>query len=492
MDPASASELSEILARAGVQPAAVAELMAWARARSSALIAGLDRDSPLGQSLAPGLAQLVMRRSDDRVGVIPQLPPVLVAPTPAPARGAETPVREAPSAVELADEAALDGLDPDATIAVPSPRPAEVDAPGSDEVSRSSGPSRSAPRATARVISRPNLGAAIEAALHGENSGDLEVPAEPATASAYSEDDPTIGGFARFANVRRAPSPSESRAPLTQGFARHAERVAAEPSQFLDVPAPPSFVTSESNTSMRVFGVTGDSERSTSLVVGIPDDDTADVPLPRQRRGSEGLAATASGSLRAARPISEPTSAAPARALPEGSIELNLAIEDPELSSALHRMIPATGETSSTLTHLPSTHLRPGDSMRQVVPTGEMSLQIPITIEEHGPEDALPPEVAEAELPPASPRSPRKTPPPPPNKRSGTIATTVVPQPEPPQKRGRGRKKVVELGTPVARPAPRAVTPAPVQARPSRETSKPTSAESSQAAIPNYLRDDDE
>ncbi|MBL9099313.1 MAG: hypothetical protein JNL82_00060 [Myxococcales bacterium] len=491
MDPASAPELSEILARAGVQPAAVAELMAWARARSSALIAGLDRDSPLGQSLAPGLAQLVMRRSDDRVGVIPQLPPVIVAPASSPARGEA--LVEAPSAVDP-DEAALDGLDPDATIAVPSPRPAEVDAPGSDEVSRPSSPSRSAPRATARVISRPNLGAAIEAALHGETSGDLEVPAEPATASAYSEDDPTIGGFARFANVRRAPSPSESRAPLTQGFARHAERVAAEPSQFLDVPAPPSFVTSESNTSMRVFGVTGDSERSTSLVVGIPDDDTADVPLPRQRRGSEGLAATASGSLRAARPVSEPTSAAPspARSLPEGSIELNLAIEDPELSSALHRMIPATGETSSTLTHLPSTHLRPGDSMQQIVPTGEMSLQIPITIEEHGPEDALPPEVAEAELPPVNPRSPRKTPPPPPNKRSGTIATTVVPQPEPPQKRGRGRKKVVELGAPVARPAPRAVTPAPVQARPSRETSKPTSAESSQAAIPNYLRDDDE
>lgn len=520
MDPAprtSAPELTEILARAGIQPEAVGDLMTWAYARSSALLAALDPNSALGQSLAPGLAQLVMRRpSAAAVGATPPPPPVTIAAAPVSVPAVNPAIVEAAPADE-SESAALDALAPvDATAEATTPEApsdslvAAAPITADDEVplARPPAPSRGTPRAVARVITKPYLGAAVEAALQ---TGDSEAESPPAPL--FAEDDPTIGGFARLAFSVRRPShtserPSDTKAPLAHGFAMHAERVAAEASQFTDVPAPPSFETSESNTRMRAFGISGDSERSTSLVVGIPDDEGADVPLPRQRSRSGGLEASPSGSLRAARPISEPASVAPPTMSPatssaEHSIGINLAIEDPELSSALHRMIPQGGETSSTLTQMPTTILfRAGESQQQpVAASSEMSLQIPITIEEStsetdGPETSMTAEVAEEIEPPPDPepRTPRKSPPPPPQKRGATVSAKVVPQPEPPQqqssKRGRGRKKVVELGAPVARPAPRAATPAPAQSRPSRaETPKP---EPSQATVPNYLRDDDE
>src|SRR4051812_7810404 len=117
-------DLPELLARAGIQPESVTDLMTWARARTAVLLAGLDAKTPLGQSLAPGLAQLVMRQgpeSETDLSPVPPLPP-MSSPLP------ETLV-----------------MHPEQT-------------------------SRGAPRATARVLSRPFLGAAVEAALQGGES----------------------------------------------------------------------------------------------------------------------------------------------------------------------------------------------------------------------------------------------------------------------------------------------------------------------------------
>lgn len=463
-------DLPELLARAGIQPNAVADLMTWARARSSALLATLDASSPLGQRLAPGLAQLVMR-ADVVATEVPPAPPVSVS-VPTPADDDDEPTR---------------------LISSPAGSRAPVD---DDEVPviRAPSPSRNSPRAVAREITRPYLGAAVEAALQtGESSGG-SAPADsvaPPPASGYDEDESSIGGFTRLAFSVRRPQgaserPSETRAPLAHGFALHAEKAAAEASQFTGVPAPPSFEAGDSSARLRAFGVTGDSERSTSLVVGIPDDE-GDVPLPRQRSRSAGLEATASGSLRAAAPVAVATTPS------ELSIELNLAIEDPELSSALFRMIPEGGETSSTLTRtIPQPAALAADAtdslQRPIVASSEMSLQIPITIEDASGFTPSPLAGAELESPAPSPTRPRKTPPPPPPARTSVIQAAPEPAPQP-AKRARGKKKIVELGAPVARPTAKPTTPTPATSRPSREVVK---SESSQAVVPNYLRDDDE
>jgi hypothetical protein len=453
-------DLPELFARAGIQPEAADDLMTWARARTSALLATIDAKSPLGQSLAPGLAQLVMRHgpaSESIVSAVPSPPPMTLA-----------------------------------------PRTSSSEA----QVTRSETATRSAPRATARVISKPFLGAAVEAALQGgEASGNLSPetadasPPPPPPAAAPSEaedDDASIGGFTRFGFTRRQPAatserPSEARAPLAHGFALHAER---EASQFTDVPAPPNFEASESGVRASLRHITGDSERSNSLVVGIPDDEGADVPMPR---GRGGLSPGASGS--GFRPPSGPTQ--------ENTLELNLRIEDPELSSALLAMIPANGETSTMLSAAASSAL-----MRAPEVMGEPSLQITIDEgsafvpvasvgedEDEDGDEAISFREPEPQLL-AARRAGR--PPPPPPKRGPPSAPqpaaapqAAAPEPEPAEtvkpQRGRGRKKIVELSTPVVRPAARPSTPEPAAPRTTREAPRPE-----HAPIPNYLRDDDE
>jgi len=462
-------DLPELFARAGIQPEAAADLMTWARARTSALLATIDAKSPLGQSLAPGLAQLVMRHgppSESIVSAVPPPPPL------------NPPARTTPS---------------------------EVPVPRSEKTA-----ARSSPRATARVISRPFLGAAVEAALQGgEASGNLspetaDAPPPPPSSSQQTEadDEASIGGFTRFAlNVRRQPAaaserPNEARATLAHGFALHAER---EASQFTDVPAPPSFEASESGVRASLHHITGgDSERSTSLVVGIPDDEGADVPMPRGRGRSGGLSAGASGS--SYRPPSGPTQ--------ENTLELNLRIEDPELSSALLAMIPANGETSTMLSAAASSAL-----MRATPVVGEPSLQITIdegstfvpvaamTDDDEDEDETVALRESEPEPPTVIATRRGGRPPPPPPKRGQTsapqpaaapLAAAPAPEPEPTpakqqQQRGRGRKKIVELSTPVVRPVARPSTPEPAAPRTTREAPRPE-----HAPIPNYLRDDDE
>ncbi len=444
-------DLPELFARAGIQPEAVADLMTWARARTSVLLAGLDAKTPLGQSLAPGLAQLVMRQgpeSESDVVAVPPAPPLTIS---------------------------------------------EVPAPRGETISRSS------PRATARVISRPFLGAAVEAALSSNNltlEPDESTPPPTDATPAELDEEASIGGFARF-GVRRPPVnevDEDERPPLSRGFAMHAER---EASQFTDVPAPPSFEASESGIRTNLQHITGDSERSTSLVVGIPDDEGADVPIPRPRRISGGLEATASGSLRAAMPE---------KRAQEQTLELNLQIEDPELSSALMAMIPANGETSTMLS---ASSAASSSLMRMTPVLGEPSLQIPITIDdsmaptgatgiddddetvalhEPEPEPDLEPTVA-IDTTPAK----RRPPPPPPAKGVQAGAPQPVPKPasEPTsaasKQKNRGRKKIVELSTPVVRPAARTSAPEPAPVRVTREAPR-----QEHTPIPNYLRDDDE
>jgi hypothetical protein len=441
-------DLPELFARAGIQPEAVADLMSWARARTSVLLAGLDAKTPLGQSLAPGLAQLVMRQgpeSESDVMTVPPAPPLTIS---------------------------------------------EVPAPRGETISRSS------PRATARVISRPFLGAAVEAALSSNNltlEPDEAPPPPTDAAPTELDDEASIGGFARF-GVRRPPTSEvvDERLPLSHGFAMHAQR---EASQFTDVPAPPSFEASESGIRTNLQHISGDSERSTSLVVGIPDDEGADVPIPRSRRISGGLEATASGSLRAV---------SPERPAQEMTLELNLQIEDPELSSALMAMIPANGETSTMLS---ASSAASSSLMRMTPVLGEPSLQIPITIDDsmapngatgiddddetvalHEPEPDLEPTVA-IDTTPAK----RRPPPPPPAKgvQAGAPAAQPKPASEPTpaasKQKNRGRKKIVELSTPVVRPAARPSAPEPAPARVTREAPR-----QEHTPIPNYLRDDDE
>lgn len=448
-------DLPELFARAGIQPEAVADLMTWARARTSVLLAALDAKTPLGQSLAPGLAQLVMRQgpeSESDVVAVPPAPPLTISEVP-------TPRRETTS--------------------------------------------RSSPRATARVISRPFLGAAVEAALSSNNltlEPDETPPPPPDAAQTELDEEASIGGFARF-GVRRPPArevDDDEEHPLSHGFAMHAER---EASQLTAVPAPPSFEASESGirgTSLQ--HITGDSERSTSLVVGIPDDEGADVPIPRSRRVSGGLEATASGSLRAAAP--------PERRAQEQTLELNLQIEDPELSSALMAMIPASGETSTML----SVGSGASSSLMRATPDiGEPSLQIPITIDEGSTmvpvantgisddDETVALDESEPDEPTvalATAPAKRRPPPPPPAKGVQAGAPTSQPAPKPAsepspaasKQRNRGRKKIVELSTPVVRPvAARPSAPEPTPVRVTREAPR-----QEHTPIPNYLRDDDE
>lgn len=427
-------DMPELLARAGIQPDAVADLMTWARARTSVLLAALDPKSSLGQSLAPGLAQLVMRQGPESESDILDVPP--------------PPPLAAPSSVlaERGDQATARG-----------------------------------PRATARVISRPFLGAAVEAALQGgETSANLspetvEPPPPQPEPAPVLDDEASIGGFTRFGfSMRRAPveAPTDTRVPLAHGFALHSER---EASQFTDVPAPPSFEASESGVRASLKHITGgDSERSTSLVVGIPDDEGADIPVLRGR-----------GRSGASRPASGPSQ--------ESTLELNLHIEDPELSSALLRMVPANGETSTMLAVAASSAL-----MRDFVPRGEPSLQI--TIDEGSalvpvaprsePEDAAAvTPVVDADRGPQPARRASRPPPLPAQR-----VATAQPQPAPPSqspdasgKQKRSRKKIVDLSTPVVRPVARPSAPEPTAQRVNRETARPELA-----PIPNYLRDDDE
>lgn len=198
-------------------------------------------------------------------------------------------------------------------------------------------PSRSAPRPMSRATSRPYLGAAVEAALTG-NEPALDLALETAAAEADAgpevaaaeqapvledrpdptpepepvnteEEDASIGGFNRFAfSLRRraveTSRPAETHRPaaeeevkrptLTRGFELHAEANASSSPEWktadLDLLEPPGFVGRGEAPRNRL---PGDAEASGALVLGIPDDEGIDIPVLRPRPRSAGRSALA-------------------------------------------------------------------------------------------------------------------------------------------------------------------------------------------------------
>jgi hypothetical protein len=134
---------------------------------------------------------------------------------------------------------------------------------------------------------------------------------------------------------------------------------------------------------------------------------------------------------------------------------------------------------------------------------GEPSLQIPITIDDSmappdatddGDDDTVAFHESEPDLEPTvaidTTPAKRRPPPPPPAKgvQAGAPAKLASePSPAASKQKNRGRKKIVELSTPVVRPAARPSAPEPAPARVTREAPR-----QEHTPIPNYLRDDDE
>ncbi len=244
-------DLSALLAREGIEPGDVEALLKWAKQRSHALIARIEPGSPLAELLAGN---------------------------------------HHPS----------------------SGRTPEVNAPASHPATRN------VPRPIARSVSRPYLNAAVEAALSGKQQ-DLELAIETAAAEVEPvppppvleaspepeppplEDDPSIGGFNRFAfSLRRRPAEPQPEEPpprsssLSRGFELHAESQAPRAWDDEHVPEPPGF-EARLGDSARMHLANLDAESSEGLVLGIPDDDS-DIPVFRGRPRSDAITADSSSS----------------------------------------------------------------------------------------------------------------------------------------------------------------------------------------------------
>jgi hypothetical protein len=529
-------DLSALLAREGIKADDVDALLKWARQRSSALIARIEPGSPIAEALGASF-----ERVRDSNG---------------------TPVARTPS--------------------------------------------RSAPRSIARGVSRPYLGAAVEAALSGKQeevdlavetaAAEAEAAAEMAeraaaeaqmAASAFEpavdldvdlpvledsppaaaepdaipdENDPYIGGFNRFAfNFRRREAEVRSRVTqqedearrqtLSRGRERGFERGFEDenrPKTGWDhdfnhdfLPDPPGF---EADARLRARRSV-EPEPSGLLVLGIPDDEGRDIPVRRVRPPSTGTntgtgAGTGTG-----------TGGAPPRAADSGP------------SESFSAELAALEETSGTFPVAADSGPFPvapaaSDSGPQPVAraasgpqSGPQAVARPVSGPQQydsGPRAAAhptsgPQAVAHASSgpqvvtrAPSGPQAPgHRGPPPPPPPRSGsapnpsakripppppardgkdrtrTKTTTASPVPPvtPVTKRGKSKpvkKKVVELGQPVARPisAPVAMAsprqPAPSERSGHRpipaddEVLVPAAPGRNNTAIPDNLLDDDE
>jgi hypothetical protein len=241
-------DLSALLAREGIQADDADVLVAWARQRAAALVTRIEPNSALARQLG--------------------------------------------AALEQARSAAADAAD----VPVRLPRP----------------PSRGTSRPMARSVSRPHLGAAVQAALTRNEPAlervleSAEMAVEPApppapppaptpVAAEPDDEDASIGGFNRFAfSVRRRAietrdeSGDDSSPTLTRGFEIHAEESTSSgawQAGDLDLPEPPGF---EARAGQDVpSNSDDDGETSGGLVVGIPDEEGIDIPLPRARPRSE-------------------------------------------------------------------------------------------------------------------------------------------------------------------------------------------------------------
>ncbi|MBA3549209.1 MAG: hypothetical protein H0T76_22275 [Nannocystis sp.] len=453
-------DLSALLAREGIQADDADVLVAWARQRAAALVARIDPDSELAQQLGLILEHARSRPSADGSGDVPM------------------------------------------------------------PVGRQG--SRSGPRPINRTVSRPHLGAVVQAALSRNEpaleraleTADLEIPTEQGSPPAATPppaptptpvevavepepevEDASIGGFNRFAfSVRRRvietspaePAVDSHRPTLTRGFELHSEASASgrwEVSD-LDLPAPPGF---EARVARDLpIGLPPDAEASGLLVVGIPDDEGIDIPVARARPRSE--------SRKIAAPVTNPEEPQAARSsdvleFDSGALDLeglDLDIPEPPARETTRPHSLARPNPSPFRSPPPPPPARSAPQPGASGPLTSASQSGPLA---SAPQTSSAPQPAAAQLASKSSVRRGKTP-------TAEQKQVKAPEPKPAAKKaGKGRKKVVELGQPVtasheAVPAP---APAPTQTKHSIGNHLPTSEPSSPGhQVPAYLQDDDE
>ena len=462
--------------------------------------------------------------------------------------------------------------------------------PGGTPVPRPTTPS--APRPIARAVSKPYLGAAVEAALSGKQEDldlaletadaqaddlDLEMPvledspppkpapvvaATPAPASAavpapppasaaepeLDDNDPSIGGFNRFAfsfrrrEAERAAA-EESRSKITREFDHHAEDATMSgewAGDALELPEPPTFVAKASSRRPNPGADPGDAEASGLLVLGIPDEEGIDIPVQRQRSSvryadsrpfdsftpagaPETFARSEPAPQPAARELSRPQPAAEVHEMrpvldDEDSFDLGLDnLETDAVDSKLAH--PVSAPQASARADSGATHQASGPHAMHPT-SGHRADSGPQAAGSRweGPVAPAPPPpgtspvsgsnktVSVRSIPPPPPREVKVRglgkPPPAPSSLKPIVLTErtgsneTVPAAE---KRGTKRKKVVDLSQPVVRPhsGPQAAA-GPLAAPSERSGQRPIPADDEvlanprRAPVPDYLRDDDE
>ena len=472
-----------LLAREGIEAGELDAILKWARHRAAALVARIEPGSPLAEALGSAL------------------------------------------------ERSRDGT------AAPVPHPTQ----------------RSAPRPIARAVSRPHLGAAVAAALSGKQedldlaletaaaaeaevatvaavagSGEFELPVledrpapAPAAEPELDDNDPSIGGFNRFAfSFRRREAEKvaaeESRSSMTRDFETHAEETAASGEWNVDaiaLPEPPSFEAKRATFRRGPeTDLINDGEASGLLVLGIPDEEGIDIPVPRPRPNSarfdsrEHSAPQIVSSVPAALARAQAETREPSRPRAmqpilddEDSFDLGLDNLEADPVAARPTSAPTDAQPSGPQASGPQASAQRVESGPRTQGSGP-----------HGPPPAPLPRPVSSPAPAANKtQSLRSLPPPPPRegKHNGrpppapVVAVKVKPAKAEltPAKRGVKRKKVVELSQPVARPisAPMAAA-APALAPSERSGQRPIPAEDEvlasprRSAVPDYLRDDDE
>ncbi len=457
---AFAMDLSVLLAREGIQADDAESLVAWARRRAAALVAHIEPESALAQQLG---------------------------------------------------------------VALESARRGQPAAPGDAPVPRQ--PSRSAPRPINRQVSSPHLGAAVQAALSRNEPAlekALEIAEEPPAAApepvpepavaavaavaadAADDEDPSIGGFNRFAfslrrriteaPVEEPPAPVRGVEPSSPAEDAASESAAAWQAIDLELPAPPGFETRPGQDVPTDRGEDG--ENSDGLVVGIPDDDSIDIPLPRPRAHSSSRSVAAATAVKApSGPHPEAHAAQSSERLELDSATLaldglDIDIPEPPVRETTRPQPIGRPASSPSRAAPPPPPPRSGPHRAASGPTTAASGPVAVSRPPSAPEPAMP------SIPQTS--APQKYPTPQSSARRGKTSTAEqkqVPKSEPKpaanKKGSKGRKKVVDLSVPVPSPIVAAAAVAPRKA--SIGNHQPTGEPSSPGhQVPAYLQDDDE
>lgn len=421
-------DLADLLAREGYADTDLPRLLAWARARADALLAGTDVPAPLRQ-LFDGAAPSSERAAASASASSGHVP---------------KDIHEAPARA-------------------PAPAPAlEEDIP-------------------------IDLRRAVTAAT------------APHPAAVEDDADSGIGGFARFGGlgrIKNKPYPfrqesePEDRPTMARSFAIAAEKAAEERVPSL-ARAPSATSNTELSGTLPMAALAMSAEESGGLVLGIPDDDAADVPVSRASTPS-------AASPRAAQPVrsgapvdddDEPPPPAPSRPL---------AATDDESESALGGLIEATDSellaVSDVLTEAPGDDPLPPPPSPVITEPSGVDLSRPIIARETNPvlqsvrETTGPRDAHDADHH-DDPQAP-------------VLRRRNAPAP---------KKKVVELGAPVVRPrgasggavtpksppAPRKLPPPPPPPGARRPTPRHEEIEELSRVevlddLPAYLRDDEE